>query len=72
MIFNILAPGVMEEHFTVGFTKELQSGRQVNFALMHAPSVTISGPNALEAPGFQTIDLEMDQWEAELSFSWGF
>ncbi len=72
MMFNILAPGVMEEHFTLGFTKDLQSGRKINFALMHAPSVTVSGPNMLEAPGQQTIDLEMDQWEAEISFSWGF
>jgi long-chain fatty acid transport protein len=72
VLFNILAPGVMEEHFTVGFTKELRSGRKVNFALMHAPSVTVSGPNPLEVPGFQTIDLEMDQWEVELGYSWGF
>lgn len=72
VLFNILAPGVMEEHFTVGFTKELRSGRKVNFALMHAPSVAVSGPNPLEVPGFQTIELEMDQWEVELGYSWGF
>jgi hypothetical protein len=31
----------------------------------------ISGPNPMEAPGQQTIDLEMDQWELEISWSFG-
>jgi hypothetical protein len=33
--------------------------------------VSVSGPNPLEAPGLQTIELEMDQWDLELGFSWG-
>jgi long-chain fatty acid transport protein len=72
VMFNILAPGVMEEHITVGFTRSLGSGRAFNLSLMHAPSVSVSGPNPLEVPGLQTIDLEMDQWDLELGLSWGF
>ena len=72
MLFNILAPGVMEEHITFGFTRELSDNRAINLALMHAPSVSISGPNPLEVPGLQTIELEMDQWDLEFGFSWGF
>ncbi len=74
VLFNILAPGVMEEHFTVGATKALGPHRALSLALMHAPSVTVRGVNALEAPipGQQEIELEMDQWELEVSYSWGF
>ncbi len=74
VLFNILAPGVMEEHFTVGFTRQLGTSRAVSFALMHAPSVTVRGVNPLEAPipGQQEIELEMDQWDLEISYSWGF
>ncbi len=74
VLFNILAPGVMEEHFTVGATKALGTSRAINLALMHAPSVAVRGVNSLEAPipGQQEIELEMDQWEFEVSYSWGF
>ncbi|MDH3743977.1 MAG: outer membrane protein transport protein [Acidobacteriota bacterium] len=72
VLFNILAPGVMEEHFTIGFTRELGSGnRAFSFSLMHAPSVSVSGANRLEAPGAQTITLEMDQWDLEIGYTWG-
>ncbi|MDX1501344.1 MAG: outer membrane protein transport protein [Thermoanaerobaculia bacterium] len=72
MMFNILAPGIMEEHFTGGFTRELSGGKAISLALMVAPSSSISGPNPMEMPGMQTIELEMSQWELELGFSWGF
>ncbi len=74
VLFNILAPGVMEEHITAGFTKKMGSGRALNMALMHAPSSSVRGVNPLEAPipGQQEIELEMDQWELEIGFSWGF
>ncbi len=75
VLFNILAPGVMEEHVTVGFTKMIGSGgRSLNLALMYAPSSSVRGVNPLEAPfpGQQEIELEMDQWELEIEYSWGF
>jgi len=71
VLFNIFAPGVVEDHITVGFTRELGSGRAVSMSLMHAPSVSVSGPNPLEAPGAQTIELTMDQWDLEIGYSWG-
>jgi len=73
VLFNILAPGVVEEHYTFGFTRDLSSGhRALSLSLMYAPSVTVSGPNPLEVPGLQTIDLEMKQWDLEIGYSWGF
>ncbi len=71
VLFNILAPGVMEEHFTVGFTREIGTSRAFSMSFMHAPSVTVTGANPLEVPGQQTIALEMDQFDLEFGFSWG-
>jgi long-chain fatty acid transport protein len=71
VLFNILAPGVMEEHITFGFSRERASGGAFSLALMHAPAVTVTGPNPLEVPGLQTIELEMEQWDLEFGFSWG-
>jgi long-chain fatty acid transport protein len=71
VLFNILAPGVVEDHITVGFTRELGSNRAFSFSLMHAPSVSVSGPNPLEAPNQQTIEVAMDQWDLEIGYSWG-
>ncbi len=71
VLFNILAPGVMEEHITAGFSRKLSRG-EINFAVMHAPSNSVSGTNPLEVPGLQTIELKMNQWDVELGYSWGF
>jgi len=71
VLFNILAPGVVENHFTAGFSKERAGGGAFSFAIMHAPSVTVTGPNPLEVPGLQTIAIEMSQWDLEFGISWG-
>ena len=70
VLFNILAPGVVEDHLTIGFTREMGS-RALSFSLMHAPAVSVTGPNPLEAPGFQTITIQMEQWDLEIGFTWG-
>ena len=72
VFFNILAPGVMEEHFTFGFSRKGSGGGELNFSFMYAPSVSVSGPNPLEVPGLQTIELEMEQLDIEIGYSWGF
>ena len=67
--FNILAPGVMEEHFTVGHTRRTDKGAW-NFALMLAPSKTVSGANPFDPT--QSIDLEMKQYEFGVNYSWRY
>jgi len=62
VLFNILAPGVMEQHFTVGLSKD-----KWNFSLMYAPSKSITGVSAFD-PG-QLITLEMKQLEFEFSYA---
>ena len=69
VMFNILAPGVMETHLTFGFTKMLSESSSIDFAVMYAPSNSVSGPNPLEAPGRQTIELEMEQIEVAIQYN---
>jgi long-chain fatty acid transport protein len=68
MTFNILAPGVMEEHFTVGFTQKLDSGNEVNLSFMYAPEVKVKGPQNFDPT--QQVMFKMQQVELELSYSW--
>ena len=70
MTFNILAPGVMESHFTTGFTLERTPGRQFNMAFMYAPNKKVRGPNNFDPS--QEVMFEMHQWEVEASYSWRF
>ncbi len=72
VLFNILAPGVMEEHITFGFTKDMGNDMAIDFAAMYAPKSEVSGANPLEVPGQQKITLEMTQFEAAVNWSWKF
>jgi long-chain fatty acid transport protein len=69
MTFNILAPGVMEEHYTAGFTRRLDGGREFSVALMYAPSVTVTGPQNFDPT--QSVTFKMHQWDLEFSYAWG-
>lgn len=71
VLFNILAPGVVEQHVTFGLTRTLGTSRALHLAVMRGLSSSISGPNPLEVPGQQEIELRMDQWEVEASFTFG-
>jgi long-chain fatty acid transport protein len=62
VLFNILAPGVIENHVTGGFSYRT-GRREWNVAIVRALSESVTGPNPLEVPGQQQIELRMDQWE---------
>ncbi|MFI5304703.1 MAG: OmpP1/FadL family transporter [Nitrospiria bacterium] len=68
VLFNILAPGVIEQHATIGFTRNFQNNQALNVALVRAFSKSVSGSNPLDST--QTIELRMDEWEADFSYSW--
>jgi len=72
VLINILAPGVVEQHLTAGFSRAFKNGRALNFAVVRAIPKSVSGANNLDVPGAQTIQLEMDQWGFDVSYSFGF
>jgi long-chain fatty acid transport protein len=69
MSFNILAPGVIEQHFTAGFTHRLEDKNELNMAVMYAPTKSVKGPNNFDPT--QTVEFSMHQFELEVSYSWG-
>jgi long-chain fatty acid transport protein len=68
--FNILAPGVVQDHVTLGFTYTMQGGSELTMAYMHAFENSVSGPaNNPYFPvgGTETIKMHQDS----LGIAWG-
>ncbi len=66
VLFNILAPGVMEQHITFGWTGERDNGDIMSFSFMYAPKTEVSGFSTFDP--FQSIRLEMTQLEFEFAY----
>ncbi|HJV96407.1 MAG TPA: outer membrane protein transport protein, partial [Albitalea sp.] len=70
--FNILAPGVMTDHYTAGFTWALGQGSELTAALMIAPRQSVTGPSLFNgvmgagAAGNETISMR----ETSLGIAW--
>jgi long-chain fatty acid transport protein len=72
VLMNILAPGVIEHHVSGGFSKTVRGRHGIHLAVTRALAKSVTGPNVLEAPGQQTIQLTMDQWDVSFGYSLGF
>lgn len=74
--FNILAPGVITKHYTLGFTAEVDKGSEITGALMVAPRQSVSGASLFNgvmgagAAGSETI--RMREVSVGLAWSWKF
>ena len=66
VLFNILAPGVIDSHITFGFSK-MMGDKELNVAIVHALSNDVSGTNVMDPA--QTINLNMSQWEFEIGIT---
>ena len=67
MTFNILAPGVIDNHFAVGFTHHGARG-DFSAALTYAARQSISGPNTFDPT--QNITLSMHQFIIDFGYAW--
>ena len=67
VLFNILAPGVIEDHITAGYTRIFNNNSELSIEIMHALKESVEGPNAFDPT--QTIEIEMDQFEVGVSWS---
>ncbi len=70
VLFNILAPGVQQWHFTAGFTRRFKGIGELSVAGMYSPEETVSGVNPLDTN--QTIALKMHQYAVTLGWAWLF
>lgn len=71
--FNILAPGVVQSHVTLGATRHLTSHSELTFAYMHAFNGSVSGPSILPVfSGGQPFGVERIQMhQNSLGLAWG-
>jgi len=80
VMFNILAPGVIEDHITVGCSKELgDSGKALHLAVVYAMPASVKGYNPMDFDAAQAmlgnmvpnqaIEIKMNQIEVEVAIT---
>jgi long-chain fatty acid transport protein len=69
--FNIIAPGVTTQQVTFGGTYSLSPKSEVTFAMMYAPSNSVSGPSFWGAAG-GTETIQMSQKSLGVQYSWKY
>jgi len=72
VMFNILAPAVVQNHITAGFTRHIATHHELSLAFMYALDNSVTGPNPLEAPNQQLIEISMQQWQIEIGYAFSF
>lgn len=70
-LFNILAPGVQEQHYTAGLTWQASPNSALLIGAMYSPTSTVNG-YAPAWMGGDTVDLEMWQFELTAGWTWTF
>ncbi len=71
--FNLLAPGVVEDHLTAGATWTLQNKSELTVAVMYAPKKTVSGSNSIPSGfGSGEANLSMSQYSLGVAYGWKF
>lgn len=71
--FNILAPGVMEDHITLGATYKTRGGGELTMFYMHAFSSDVTGPSlftSFGAPATTTETIKMYQNSIGIAYGW--
>jgi long-chain fatty acid transport protein len=70
--FNILAPGVMEDHYTVGGTYSMGRDGDISLFYMYAPEVSVTGTSlfvGFGAPPTTTETIRMKEWSLGIAYS---
>ncbi len=70
VVFNILAPAVIEDHLTLGFSYDISKTSELSVQYMHGFENSVTGANPLNPS--QEITIEMYQNELEVSWGWKF
>ena len=63
----MMAPGVIENHFTAGFSHKMDSGRDYSLTFMFAPEKKVKGTNPFDPT--QQLEIKMHQFEIEFGFT---
>jgi long-chain fatty acid transport protein len=68
--FNIIAPGVITDHYTLGATYKLDDKSDLTIAYMYAPKNTVTGTSGLNPALTETI--RMSQQSLGIQYGWKF
>ncbi|MBU0499256.1 MAG: outer membrane protein transport protein [Gammaproteobacteria bacterium] len=68
--FNLIAPAVIEDHATIGFTYTLDSGNEVTGFYMHAFENSVSGDNVANGGGDDADKITMNQNSVGVTYTW--
>jgi long-chain fatty acid transport protein len=72
--FNFIAPGVIEDHLTLGFTYVTASGNEVTMSYMHGFKNDVSGPSyffdSASMTGANADNIQMYQDSLGIQYSW--
>lgn len=66
--FGILAPGVVEDHFTFGGSRQINARDRIDFSISYVPENTVTGPVMYGG----TAELEMSQLSASIGWTRSF
>jgi long-chain fatty acid transport protein len=70
-MFNILAPGVVQDHLTLGMTYDVTKTNELTLAYMHAFQNSVYGANAIPASfGGGNVNLKMYEDSLGIAYSW--
>jgi long-chain fatty acid transport protein len=67
LTFNILAPGVVTDHLTFGFTKQLSNTMVFNVAAMYAFNEKVEGYDNSPVAAGEPLSIDMTQYAFEMS-----
>jgi long-chain fatty acid transport protein len=73
-LFNILAPGVVEDHLTLGATWTLSGGAELTLAYMHAFEKQVNGSGSIPPgppPGFGGGEANLHMHQDEFGIAYG-
>lgn len=72
-LFNVLAPGVVEQHYTVGGTWVMPGNGELSFFFMVAPEKKVNGSNSIPpAFGGGNVNLSLKEMSLGVGYGWKF
>lgn len=73
-LFNVLAPGVVEDHLTLGATYHVDSHKELTLGYMRALENEVKGVGSIPSAGFGggNADIKMSQNSFGVAFGWKY
>ena len=70
--FNIIAPGVVQDHVTLGFSYNVSKSSEITVAYMHAFKKSVTGPSLFNSFGVPAGTEKIEMYQNSLGVAWGW